>query len=120
MKAEISRNAMSVEERDCRARAAQLLHGAGVLHGSLNVREQLCGKPNCRCTRGERHRTLVLTVRSEGKSEQIYIPRHLEATVRRWVDQDHQLRDLLAKLARLHTERIRQLKTRGARSSKGS
>lgn len=120
MKAEISRSAMSSEERDVRSRAGQLLNGAGVLHGSLTAREQLCGKSNCRCTRGERHRTLVLTVRSEGRAEQIYIPKHLEATVRRWVDQDHQLRDLLGKLALLHTEKIRQLKTEGARSSEGS
>lgn len=113
MKAEIARNTMSVEERELRSRAAQLLDGAGVLHGSLVERERLCGKPNCRCTRGERHRALILTVRSEGQSEQIYIPRHLEATVHRWVDQDHQLRDLLGKLARLHTEKIRQLKIGG-------
>jgi hypothetical protein len=120
MKAEFARNTMSAEEREVRSRAAQLLHDAGVLHGSLVERERLCGKPNCRCARGERHRALIITVRSEGNVEQIYIPKHLEATVRRWVDQDHQLRDLLGKLARLHTEKIRQLKTEGARSSEGS
>ena len=120
MKAEFARNAMSAEERKVRARAAQLFHGAGVLHGSLVERDRLCGKPNCRCTRGERHRALILTVRSEGNVEQIYIPKHLEATVRRWVDQDHELRDLLGELALMHTEKIRKLKTEGARSSEGS
>jgi hypothetical protein len=120
MKPEFARNTMSAQEREVRGRAAQLLHGAGVLHGSLVERERLCGKPNCRCTRGERHRALILTVRSQGEVEQIYIPKHLEATVRRWVDQDHQLRDLLAELAQLHTEKILRLKTEGARSSEGS
>ena len=120
MKAEFSRNAMALEERRLRSRAARLLSGAGILHGSLVERQRLCGKPNCRCTRGERHRALILTVRSDGRSEQIYIPKHLEATVQRWVEQDHQLRDLLLELARMHTEKIRQLKTEGARSSKGS
>lgn len=117
---EISRNAMSREERKVRSKVAKFLHGAGILHGSLVEREQLCGKPNCRCTRGERHRALVLTVRFEGQSEQVYIPRHLEATVRRWLAQDREIRDLLAGLARMHTDKIRQLKTEGVRSSDGS
>lgn len=120
MTTEIARTAMSKEERELRSKAAQLLDGAGILHGSLVVRKRLCGKPNCRCTTGERHRALILTVRSKGKSEQIYIPRHLESTVERWVEQDRQLRDLLAKLSRRHTEKVQELKTKGARSSDGS
>ena len=120
MKPEITRTAMSAQERALRARIAQTAHGAGVLHGTLSERNQLCGKPNCRCTRGERHRTLILTVRSEGKEEQIYIPRHLEATVRRWVEQDHELRDLIGKLGHLHANKVRKLKTRREPSSDGS
>ena len=117
MKREINRGAMSAQERRLRSRAAQLLANAGVLHGSLVVRKRRCGKPNCHCVDGEGHRGLVLTVRREGRTEQIHIPRHLESTVQRWVEQDHQLRDLLADLAHLHTEKIRDLKSQGPPSS---
>jgi len=120
MKPEIARNKMSAQERRLRSRAAQLLDGAGMVHGTLVERHQRCGNPNCHCVDGERHRALVLTVRRDGRSEQIYIPRHLEATVRRWVEQDHAIRDLLAELATLHAEKIRELKTRGKPSSRGS
>lgn len=120
MKPEISRSAMSVQERRLRAHINQITAGAGILHGSLVVRMRVCGKPNCHCAQGEGHRALVLTVRREGKTEQIYIPRHLEATVQRWVAQDHELRDLIGELGHLHTEKIRELKTRSARSSDAS
>ncbi len=120
MKPEFTRNQMSAQERRLRSRLTQLFHGTGLVHGTLVERHQRCGRPNCHCVDGERHRTLVLTVRREGKSEQIYIPRHLEDIVRRWVEQDHAIRELLADLASLHTEKIRELKTRGAPSSEGS
>lgn len=120
MKREINRGTISAPERRLRNRAAQLLASAGLLHGSLVVRKRRCGKPNCHCAEGEGHRGLVLTVRHEGRTEQIHIPRHLESTVERWVEQDHQLRDLLADLAHLHTEKIRELKRQGAPSSEGS
>lgn len=117
MKPEISRTKMSAAERNLRNRAAQLLDGAGILHGTLVERQQRCGSPTCHCVDGERHRALVLTVRHEGVSEQIYVPHHLEATVRRWVKQDHAVRDLLAELAHLHAAKLRALKSQGARSS---
>jgi len=120
MKPEIARTKMSAQERHLRNRAAQLLDGAGFLHGTLVERRQRCGRPTCHCVDGERHLALVLTVRHEGCAEQIYIPRHLEATVRRWVDQDHAVRDLLAELANLHAEKVRELKTQGDSSSDGS
>ena len=103
---EISRREMSPEERRMRSRAAQILAGAGVLHGTLSERMQVCGKKNCACSRGEKHRTLVLTVRSGGEVQQIYIPRLLESLVRQWVDQDREVRDLLARLSAMHRDRL--------------
>jgi len=120
MKPEIARHKMSAQERRLRSRLSQLLHGQGLVHGTLVERQQRCGRPNCHCVDGERHRALVLTVRREGRSEQIYIPRRLEATVRRWVEQDHAIRDLLGELAHMYAEKIRELKARGKPSSEGS
>lgn len=120
MKPEITRSGMSAQERRLRSRAAKMLSGDGLLHGSLVVRKRRCGKPNCRCAGGEGHRALTLTARFEGRTEQIHIPRHLEATVRRWVEQDRELRVLIGELGHLHTEKIRKLKTQEAPSSSGS
>ena len=92
MKAEFSRAAMSERERQARSRANQLLDGAGLLHGYLSTRFQTCGKKSCRCTRGEKHQAFVLVIHEEGKTTQIPVPRDLEPIVRRWVEQDRELR----------------------------
>jgi hypothetical protein len=120
MKPDIPRASMSEAERRLRNQAAQLLDGAGLLHGSLVERTRVCGKPTCRCTRGQGHRALILTVRGAGRVEQIYVPPHLEATVRRWVEQDRKVRDLLGDLGQLHCDKVRELKARGAPSSNES
>lgn len=112
MKPELNRSEMPPAERDLRARAAQLLQGAGLLHGNLIERETVCGRAACRCTRGERHQVLHLYRRSGGKLLQLYVPRYLEETVRRWVAQDHELRDVLAQLSDVEWEKVRSMKKR--------
>jgi hypothetical protein len=101
---------MSNREREARSRANQLLHGAGLLHGYVSTRFQTCGSKNCRCARGEKHQAFVLVVREEGKTRQIPVPRDLEPTVRRWVDQDRELRDLLKEISDFQQERLLDLK----------
>jgi hypothetical protein len=118
MKPEIPRLAMSPEERDLRSRLTALLHGAGILHGTLVERHQVCGKPSCRCAEGEKHRALVLSVRRDRKLEQIYVPASLERTVRRWLEQAHRAQDLLREISRVHVEKIREEKKRARRKKK--
>ncbi|MHC4697504.1 MAG: DUF6788 family protein [Planctomycetota bacterium] len=59
-KRKIPRTGMSPRERDRRSRLAQLAHGAGLLRGSLAIRERACGKSNCKCAKGEKHVSLYL------------------------------------------------------------
>ena len=44
-----------------------------------------CGKPGCRCTRGELHEGLYLALRVGKKRKMIHVPRALEETARQWV-----------------------------------
>ena len=54
-----------------------------VLRGSLVERAVRCGKPSCRCTGGELHTAVYLSVTHRGgRTEQISVPRHLIAGVR--------------------------------------
>lgn len=106
MRPEISRGEMSQEERKIRSRAAQLLSEGGILHGTLSERMQMCGKKTCACSRGEKHRTLILTVRIDGNLQQIYIPKALEPTVRKWMDGDREVRELLSQLSGIHQRRL--------------
>lgn len=101
---------MSSEERDLRSRASQLLSSAGLVHGHLSVRQQKCGKPNCRCTRGDKHEVFVLVIRKQGQTVQIPIPRRLAPTARRWVEQEKALQDLLLRISELQAGRIQEMK----------
>ena len=112
MRHEIAKAAMSEEERELRSRAGQILSGAGLIHGNLSTRLQKCGKPNCRCNRGERHELFVLVLRQDGKTIQVPIPRRLVQRVRQWVQQEKDLQEMLRRISELQTERIRELKKR--------
>lgn len=107
---EISRASMSPRERELRSRAAQLLNGAGLLHGSLIARERSCGREGCRCERGEKHPALYVYRQKDGKLLQLYVSKEHEADVRRWLEQDKELRALLEEIWEIHWQRAKARK----------
>jgi hypothetical protein len=108
MNAKIPRGKMGPRERESRARLAQLIHDCGLIRGSLSVRERTCGKPNCRCARGEKHVSLYLVVSEAGKYRQVFVPKDLEDVVRLWVENHQKVRDLIEEISRVHYERVRK------------
>lgn len=46
---------------------SRLQSGTPMIKGSIYTRERLCGKPQCRCVRGHRHRDRVLAIRRGGR-----------------------------------------------------
>ena len=81
----VARNRFTPPERAARSRLAQLLHDQEVIVGSVISMARRCGKKGCRCERGEKHVSLYLSVRQEGKRKMLYIPPELEEQVRRAV-----------------------------------
>ena len=80
-----NRSHLSASERRARSRLAQILHQQPFLCGSLVTMRRTCGKPGCRCTRGELHEGLYLALRVGKKRKMIHVPRALEETARQWV-----------------------------------
>ena len=81
----VARNRFAPGERSARSRLAQLLHDHEMIRGSVVSMARRCGKAGCRCVRGEKHVSLYLSVKIEGKRRMVYIPAHLEEEVRRRV-----------------------------------
>jgi hypothetical protein len=102
---------MPPAERRARSRLAQLIHGQGLLRGSLLERGRVCGKAGCKCARGELHQSLYLVVSEKGRTRQLFIPRDWEALVRRWVQNHHDARELMEEVSRIHWEKVRMRKT---------
>lgn len=99
---------MSAAERGLRSALNRLLSQEGVLHGTLIERQRVCGKPNCRCARGQLHGSLYLVVTEGGQGRQVYVPKEWETTVRQWIANYGQAREAMDRLSGLHWEKIRQ------------
>ena len=57
-----------------------------VVRGSVVERRLRCGKPACRCARGQLHGATYLSVTfAGGRTEQISLPANLAPLARRWV-----------------------------------
>jgi hypothetical protein len=81
----VARNRFAAQERSARSRLAQLLHDHEVICGSVVSMARRCGKAGCHCERGEKHVSLYLSAKVEGKRRMVYIPAELEDEVRRRV-----------------------------------
>ena len=104
---------LSTEELQTRrARLARSLPPLeAVLHGALIIQRRRCGKPGCRCTRGQLHGPYVfLTVRRRAGRRLLYIPEALAAAVRRRVALTARIDATLAEISSINLE----LLTRGA------
>lgn len=46
------------------------------IRGSFVIMNRYCGKPNCRCQKGQKHKSAYLSQSQKGKTKMIYIPHH--------------------------------------------
>lgn len=76
-----------------------------MVDGSLVVVHRRCGKPRCRCTRGEKHPAHYLMRKVGGKTHSLYIPVALVEEVRGWNQEFRRLKRLVAEIC----ERQRRL-----------
>jgi hypothetical protein len=79
------RNHLPDPERRARSRLTQILHEKPFVLGSLVTMKRTCGKPGCKCTRGELHPGLYLALRVGGKRKMIHVPQSMQQPIRQWV-----------------------------------
>jgi hypothetical protein len=84
------------------------LAGAGpMIQGSLTRIGVTCGNPNCKCARGEKHVSHILTKKVRGKSRSLYVPVDMVETVRKWVEEHKRVKRLLKEVSELNEKIIR-------------
>jgi len=83
-----------------------LLHGHEVICGSVVSMTRRCGKTGCRCEQGEKHVSLYLSVKIEGKRRMVYIPSQLEEAVSRRVDAHREVQRLTREVSEACVERV--------------
>ena len=106
----LARAKLSARERNFRSRMAQLASGPYLLRGNLSERSLKCGKPNCRCARGQLHHALYLVQSQQGKLRQICVPAAWQPRVRQAVQDYHLLQQLLEEISELEWQRLQERK----------
>lgn len=80
------------------------------LRGSLVERFPTCGKPGCKCARGERHPPvwyLTVTLAPGRTTGAVVAPEQLEQ-VRRWIANYHRCKEHLEKISAINRELLRR------------
>ena len=87
-------------------RKAQILNDlpkiGHLIHGALIPGSVTCGKPNCRCKRGERHKILRLSSYYHGHTGVDYVPASWEDWMLEGIENDKSAHELLLELAEIH------------------
>jgi intergrase/recombinase len=79
-----------------------------LLIGSVVSYHMKCGKKKCKCVRGERHICFYLSVKKQGKTVNIYLPKKLVDKARRMTRNHKQLKQLLIELSEVNLQLLRQ------------
>jgi hypothetical protein len=85
--------------KDARHKIARQAHPEDIMRGSLVMVERTCGKPNCRCVKGHKHRSLYLSQYHKGSPRMIYIPKRAQEDARRMVRNYQMLKGILNKVS---------------------
>jgi hypothetical protein len=87
-----------------------------MLQGSLSQTTRTCGRPNCRCHRGERHgpHTYLTFKTADGRSSALYVPPSELATFRKAVAAWARFWCIGVRLAEVNRQQVvRNRRTRG-------
>jgi len=74
-----------------------------VVKGSIVVVKRYCGKPNCRCRKGLKHRSLYISQTVNGKQRLRYIPKRSEDKIRRLIGNYRSLKTAVEKISNINT-----------------
>lgn len=90
--------------------AKQMPRSSKIVKGTLVELRRKCGKPNCRCQKGEKHVSLYLSQSHKGKTRMTYIPRKYEKEIKTSVKWHKKLIQVVEDLSEIN---IKIIKSKG-------
>ena len=105
---EISRIRQRIRQLARQRQAAErvLLERRALLKGTLVEVQRTCGKPGCKCARGQKHTCRQLSASVEGKTRTWNVPRRYLARVKRLTENYRRLRRARADWVRLNARML--------------
>jgi hypothetical protein len=80
-----------------------------VIKGTVYELRRKCGKPGCKCAKGELHARMVVSASEKGKTRLRVIPRGFLVEARQKVGRYQELRRIRTRLVAIHREMLRVL-----------
>jgi len=77
---------------------------SALIKGNVYELARRCGKPNCICTRGQLHRSMVLTWSEEGKSRLLSLPSGRVGGIKKKSEEYLRFRRARARVTEIHRE----------------
>ena len=102
-----------LSNEELRARRRELVQSLpdleALLQGSVIERRKRCGKPNCRCAKGELHGPYTyLSTWVEKKTRMDYVPKDWTAWVRSRVQNFRRVQQVMSEVAEINRELFRR------------
>ena len=76
-----------------------LLGQGPLLKATTYILRNTCGKPHCKCARGDKHETLYVTRCRFGKKQSRSLPPQQREQVLRWIERNRKVGELLDELS---------------------
>jgi len=80
-----------------------------LIRGSFVRQKRRCGRPTCRCSRGELHDAALLTSSEQGRMRSVHVPHQDRERVDKQAGRYRRLRRSRARLGKLHREFLDQI-----------
>ena len=88
------------------AKLRELASVQPLVAGSLCLARRTCGRPSCRCARGEPHWAWALTFKVAGKTRTVHVPKDIVEEVRKWVNEHKRVKRLIREISSLSLQII--------------
>ncbi|MBU4312125.1 MAG: hypothetical protein KJ706_05360 [Candidatus Omnitrophica bacterium] len=79
------------------------------IKGSFVIMNRFCGKPNCRCQKGQKHRSIYLSQSQRGKTRMIYIPHHAVKKTKEYIKNYQKVKDILNTLSDINIKLLKKI-----------
>lgn len=80
------------------------------IRGSLVIMERYCGKPNCCCAKGHKHKAVYLSQSHKGKTRMVYIPETMKEKTIEYIRNYHKIRSILNKISEINIKLLTERK----------
>jgi len=79
------------------------------IRGSLVIMNRFCGKPNCKCLKGQKHKSAYLSQSRKGKTRMFYIPHRAVKKTKEYIKNYRDIKGALNILSDINIQLLKRI-----------